>query len=105
MLSKQLQQDKKRAEERFAAEKAKKIPKKAFNRTFKDPNHKPEIMYSLSTFYLLHAFRPDAEIITLMEMKESLHLVAEEIRQKGRSEERRVGKEGRARRRREQKTK
>jgi len=83
MLSIQLHPDKKSAEEGFAAEEAKKIPKKAFNRTFKDPNHKPEIMYSLSTFYLLHAFRPDAEIITLMEMKESLHLVAEEIRQKG----------------------
>src|SRR5690625_7799664 len=83
MLSIQLQPNKKSAEEGFAAEEAKKIPKKAFNRTFKDPNHKPEIMYSLSTFYLLHAFRPDAEIITLMEMKESLHLVAEEIRQKG----------------------
>lgn len=83
MLSIQLHPDKESAEKGFAEEEARKIPKDAFDRTFKDPNHKPEIMYSLSTFHLLHAFRPDAEIISLMELKETLHPLAEQVRQKG----------------------
>lgn len=67
MLSIQAHPNKTEAERGFAAENASGIPLNAFNRNFKDDNHKPEIMVALSDFWLLHGFRSEektAHILT-----------------------------------------
>ena len=46
----------------FARENHAGIDLKAPQRTYKDPNHKPEIHVALTDFWLLHGFRPLAEI-------------------------------------------
>lgn len=37
-------------------------------RNYKDPNHKPELIYALTPFYALNGFRELAEIVTLFEL-------------------------------------
>lgn len=56
MLSIQAHPNKAEAERGFAAENAAGIPLNAFNRNFKDDNHKPEMMTALTDFWLLHGF-------------------------------------------------
>ncbi|WP_421798513.1 mannose-6-phosphate isomerase, class I [Haliscomenobacter sp.] len=56
MLSIQAHPNKAEAERGFAAENAAGIPLSAFNRNFKDDNHKPEMMTALTDFWLLHGF-------------------------------------------------
>jgi mannose-6-phosphate isomerase len=56
MLSIQAHPNKAEAERGFALENEKGIPLDAFNRNFKDNNHKPEMMAALSDFWLLHGF-------------------------------------------------
>ena len=56
MLSIQAHPNKAEAERGFAAENAAGIPINAFNRNFKDDNHKPEMMTALTDFWLLHGF-------------------------------------------------
>ncbi len=46
----------------FAKEEEKGIPRDAFNRVFRDDNHKPELMYALSDFWLLHGFKSMKDI-------------------------------------------
>ncbi|MCV2488606.1 mannose-6-phosphate isomerase, class I [Geodermatophilus sp. YIM 151500] len=55
------------AEAGFAAEEAAGIPHHDPTRTFKDPFHKPELLYALTTFEALCGFRP---------VEESLHCLA-----------------------------
>lgn len=57
MLSIQVHPSKAEAEKGFDAEEAAKIPLNAPNRNYKDRNHKPEIMFALSDFWLLHGFK------------------------------------------------
>lgn len=83
MLSIQLHPDKASAAKGFAEEEQKNIPRDAFHRTFKDQNHKPEIMYALSPFYMLHAFRPDDEIRELFSRKTALRGFREEVAERG----------------------
>ncbi|AUI67039.1 MULTISPECIES: mannose-6-phosphate isomerase, class I [Glaesserella] len=66
-LSIQLHPTKKEAEYGFERENAEGIPLNAPNRTYKDRNHKPEMMVALSDFWLLHGFKSEDEI------KESLY--------------------------------
>ena len=47
----------------FAEENAKGIDLKASTRTYKDNNHKPEMMIALSDFWLLHGFKNKSDII------------------------------------------
>lgn len=54
------------AQEGFARENAAAIPLDAPNRTFKDPNHKPEMVYALTTFDTVVGFRPTAEILRVL---------------------------------------
>lgn len=56
MLSIQAHPNKVEAERGFAAENLAGIPLNAFNRNFKDDNHKPEMMTALTDFWLLHGF-------------------------------------------------
>lgn len=62
MLSIQVHPDKKSAEKGFAEENEKGIALTAFNRNYKDDNHKPELMVALSDFWLLHGFKPAAAL-------------------------------------------
>lgn len=50
----------------FAAEEAAGVPLDAVNRNYKDPHHKPEMAYALTTFDTLVGFRPTAEILRVL---------------------------------------
>lgn len=50
----------------FAAEEAAGVPLDAPQRTYKDPSHKPEMAYALTTFDTLVGFRPTAEILRVL---------------------------------------
>jgi mannose-6-phosphate isomerase len=50
----------------FAAEEAAGVPIDAPHRTYKDPSHKPEMAYALTTFDTLVGFRPTAEILRVL---------------------------------------
>ena len=61
MLSIQVHPNKQMAEADYERENAAGIPLTAPNRNYKDPNHKPELMVAMGTFWLLHGFRsPDS---------------------------------------------
>ncbi|GAA4332813.1 mannose-6-phosphate isomerase, class I [Flaviaesturariibacter amylovorans] len=62
MLSIQVHPNKQEAAAGFARENAAGIPLKAPHRNYRDDNHKPEIMIALSEFWLLHGFKPEAEL-------------------------------------------
>lgn len=66
-LSIQVHPNKTMAEQGFKFENAQKIPLDAATRNYKDPNHKPELVYA-TTFYLaMNGFREIDEIISLFE--------------------------------------
>lgn len=50
----------------FEAEEAAGIPLNAPERTYRDPSHKPEMAYALTTFDTLVGFRPTAEILRVL---------------------------------------
>jgi len=50
----------------YAREEEAGIPLDAPDRVYKDPNHKPEMVYALTTFDSLIGFRPSAEILRVM---------------------------------------
>lgn len=50
----------------YAREEEAGIPLDAPERVYKDPNHKPEMIYALSTFESLIGFRPTAEILRVL---------------------------------------
>lgn len=62
MLSIQVHPNKQAAEEGFAYEELHGPAATASNRNYRDDNHKPELGVALTDFYLLHGFRPIAEI-------------------------------------------
>lgn len=62
MLSIQAHPNKSQAEEGFARENAAGVPLSAPNRNYRDDNHKPEVHVALTEFWMLHGFRPLAEI-------------------------------------------
>jgi mannose-6-phosphate isomerase len=66
-LSIQVHPDKKQAEEGFARENKEQIPLDAFNRNYKDDNHKPEIICALTDFWAMRGFRKEEEILTRFE--------------------------------------
>jgi mannose-6-phosphate isomerase len=47
------------------------IPKDAPHRVYRDPHHKPEMVYALTTFDTLVGFRPTAEILRILSAIES----------------------------------
>ncbi len=50
----------------FEAEESAGTPLDSPQRTYKDPHHKPEMAYALTTFDTLVGFRPTAEILRVM---------------------------------------
>lgn len=66
MLSIQVHPNKKAAEKGFAAEEASGPARDAFNRNFRDDNHKPELMWALTDFWLLHGFRSKEAITEIL---------------------------------------
>lgn len=61
----------------FAAENRRGIPLDAFERNYKDPNPKPELLCALSPFRALKGFRPVEEIVRLLQRACPLNLQAE----------------------------
>ncbi|EEF15967.1 mannose-6-phosphate isomerase [Actinobacillus minor 202] len=78
-LSIQLHPTKQQAEEGFAKENAAGIDLKDPTRTYKDRNHKPEMMIALSDFWLLHGFRPKAEMLDVLSERPSLADLAKKL--------------------------
>ena len=66
-LSIQAHPNRDQAREGFARENRQKISLNAFNRNYKDENHKPEIICALEPFWALKGFRRVEEIILLMD--------------------------------------
>ena len=71
-LSIQLHPTKEQAEIGFAQENAASIPLNDPKRTYKDDNHKPEMMIALSDFWLLHGFKTKAKILDTLRQRPSL---------------------------------
>lgn len=65
-LSIQVHPDKASAEVGFARENEQGIALTAGNRNFKDPNHKPELVYALTEYRALNGFREFTEIVSLL---------------------------------------
>ena len=62
MLSIQVHPTKAVAAQRFQDEERAGVPRNAPHRNYKDENHKPELMVALSDFWLLHGFKPAAQL-------------------------------------------
>jgi mannose-6-phosphate isomerase len=62
MLSIQVHPSKEEAEKGFDAEEERGLELTSPKRNYKDRNHKPEVMIALSDFWLLHGFKPEAEL-------------------------------------------
>ncbi|OOF57945.1 mannose-6-phosphate isomerase, class I [Rodentibacter genomosp. 2] len=79
-LSIQLHPTKQQAEIGFAEENAKGVGLKDPKRTYKDNNHKPEMMIALSDFWLLHGFKIKEKILSSLNERPSLAPLAEKLR-------------------------
>ena len=66
-LSIQVHPDKASSEAGFAAENAAGIPLTAAHRNFKDPNHKPELVYALTPYRAMNGFREFSDIVSLIQ--------------------------------------
>ena len=78
-LSIQAHPNRAQALEGFANENRRNIPLNAFNRNYKDQNHKPEIICALEPFWAMKGFREVEEIIDLMNRIE-LRALQEELK-------------------------
>jgi mannose-6-phosphate isomerase len=65
-LSVQAHPDRAQAEEGFRREEERGIPRTARERSYRDPNHKPELICALSPFVGFQGFRPASEIVNLL---------------------------------------
>ncbi|MBL0521280.1 mannose-6-phosphate isomerase, class I [Aeromonas enteropelogenes] len=66
-LSIQVHPSKAQAEAGFAKEEAAGIDPKAANRNYKDPNHKPELVFALTPYQAMNGFRSIPAILALFE--------------------------------------
>ncbi|MGF1688578.1 mannose-6-phosphate isomerase, class I [Photobacterium japonica] len=64
-LSVQVHPSKAQAEDGFAKEEAAGVPRTAGNRNYKDPNHKPELVFALTPYQAMNGFREYSEIVAL----------------------------------------
>ena len=78
-LSIQLHPTKAQAEKGFEAENAKGVLLTDSTRTYKDRNHKPEMMIALSDFWLLHGFKTKSQILATLNARPSLQPLAEKL--------------------------
>ncbi|ELY6088121.1 mannose-6-phosphate isomerase [Cronobacter sakazakii] len=72
-LSIQVHPNKKASEDGFARENAAGIPLDAAERNYKDPNHKPELVFALTPFLAMNAFREFSEIVSLLQPVAGAH--------------------------------
>lgn len=72
-LSIQVHPNKRNSELGFAKENAAGIPMDAAERNYKDPNHKPELVYALTPFLAMNAFREFSEIVSLLQPVAGAH--------------------------------
>ena len=72
-LSIQVHPNKQASEEGFARENAAGIPLNAPERNYKDPNHKPELVFALTPFLAMNAFREFSDIIALLQPVAGAH--------------------------------
>ncbi|ELY4663602.1 mannose-6-phosphate isomerase [Cronobacter muytjensii] len=72
-LSIQVHPNKRASEEGFARENAAGIPLDAAERNYKDPNHKPELVFALTPFLAMNAFREFSEIVSLLQPVAGAH--------------------------------
>lgn len=72
-LSIQVHPNKKASEIGFAKENAAGVPIDAAERNYKDPNHKPELVFALTPFLAMNAFREFAEIVSLLQPVSGAH--------------------------------
>ncbi|MEZ9207070.1 mannose-6-phosphate isomerase, class I [Vibrio splendidus] len=66
-LSIQVHPNKRNSEIGFERESAQGIALSAGNRNYKDPNHKPELVYAVTVYKAMNGFRPIADIIALFD--------------------------------------
>lgn len=83
MLSIQVHPSKKEAEKGFEKENEKGIALNAYNRNYKDKNHKPEVMIALSDFWLLHGFLTKEKLQCVLENEPAWQLLLPILQQKG----------------------
>lgn len=62
-LSIQVHPSKEQAEEGYQREQQQGIAKDAANRNYKDPNHKPELVYALTNYVAMNGFREFSDIV------------------------------------------
>jgi mannose-6-phosphate isomerase len=72
-LSIQVHPSKAAAEVGFAKENEARIPLDAAERNYKDPNHKPELVFALTPFQALNGFRELSDIISLLQPVAGAH--------------------------------
>lgn len=72
-LSIQVHPNKRNSEIGFAKENAAGIPMDAAERNYKDPNHKPEMVFALTPFLAMNAFREFSEIVSLLQPVAGAH--------------------------------
>ncbi|WP_044620597.1 mannose-6-phosphate isomerase, class I [Photobacterium gaetbulicola] len=78
-LSIQVHPSKAQAEAGFAKEEEQGVPRTAGNRNYKDPNHKPELVYALTPYQAMNGFREFGQIVSYfraLEIEEIHALVA-----------------------------
>ncbi|XHA19017.1 mannose-6-phosphate isomerase [Citrobacter farmeri] len=72
-LSIQVHPNKRNSEIGFAKENAAGIPMDAAERNYIDPNHKPELVFALTPFLAMNAFREFSEIVSLLQPVAGAH--------------------------------
>ncbi|EEJ9024946.1 mannose-6-phosphate isomerase, partial [Salmonella enterica subsp. enterica] len=72
-LSIQVHPNKRNSEIGFAKENAAGIPMDAAERNYKDPNHKPELVFALTPFLAMNAFREFSDIVSLLQPVAGAH--------------------------------
>lgn len=65
-LSLQVHPPKQRAQQMYGLEEAARVPLSAPQRRYKDPNHKPEIVYALTQFEALAGFRAPRRVVGIL---------------------------------------
>jgi mannose-6-phosphate isomerase len=77
MLSIQVHPTRQSAVEGYAAENAAGVALSASNRNYKDDNHKPELAFTLSEFWLLHGFREPGSLKEVLAERAELQFLLE----------------------------
>lgn len=83
MLSIQVHPSKKEAAVDFEKENQAGVPLSAPDRNYKDANHKPELMVAMSEFYLLHGFKPEEELLAILDKVKELKKFKAIFKKKG----------------------